>query len=195
MTSKSRIGVGQVLLTLSLTLPLASCAAIQAQYEAETCTPTAAYAAGVNDARNGKNMDGNYAAAYYCSQDQASLNQSYIEGFQFAMDKIPSGPDSRHAGYECKSSFGNKVCGYNCVESMGTVQCASRPDQRCVANNFGQMACGYSCAKSQDTVKCAQKKNENCVADSFGNVECGRNCRVTPYGIRCGSRDLNRTRE
>lgn len=188
MNGKTRQANRWVLIILGAALTSVSCAAMQAQYVAEVCTPSAAYAAGVNDARKGHDMKGNYAANAACPQFAASLNQSYAEGFRFAFDKTAAAPGGKGPGYECRSSFGNKVCGYHCVESMGTVQCAARPDQMCLKTNFGKMACGYGCARSQDTVKCAQRKNESCVADSFGNVKCGRSCRVTPYGISCDKR-------
>lgn len=188
MNSNKRSRIRIVLLTMGAALTTISCAAMQAQYVAEVCTPSAAYAAGINDAKNRQDMKGNYAAGLSCPQFQASLNQSYAEGFRFALDKGTAGPDGRFPGYECKSSFGNKVCGYHCVHSMGTVLCAARPDQMCLQTDFGKMACGYGCAISQNTIKCAQRKNESCVADNFGNVKCGRNCRATPFGLRCDKR-------
>lgn len=54
-----------------------------------------------------------------------------------------------------QNAFGQQACGYNCAQSLQTVQCASTPDQNCVANNFGQIQCG-----------------RNCSVDDFGRFQC-----------------------
>lgn len=180
---------GLLLIALVTSLTLVSCAAMKAEYIAENCNPSAAYAGGVNDAKNGNDMKPNYASVFDCDEDQTALNQSYADGFKFGLNATAGDSGGRRADYQCKSSFGNKVCGYHCVQSMNTVQCASTPDQTCLATDFGEIACGYGCAKSQNTVKCAQRRRENCAADNFGNVKCGRNCRAEPSGVTCDGTD------
>ncbi len=165
---------------------LSGCAGMQAQYEAQYCTHDAAYAAGVNAAKNGQDMSGNYAATTSCSGDAAALNQAYTQGYQFGLRSTGGrGGPARPRGYECKNSFGKEICGYHCVESGTNVRCAATPEQQCMAGGFGKIACGYSCAKSQTTVKCAQRRRNNCAADSFGNVKCGRNCRLEFGTLKC----------
>jgi len=48
--------------------------------------------------------------------------------------------DRRAPRQECKSAYGKTACGYSCVAAYGQVQCASRPDGRCVASH-GTITC------------------------------------------------------
>ena len=178
---------GRGVAALGALVLVSGCASMQAQYEAQHCTHNAAYAAGVNTAKNGKDMLGDYAATTSCSSDAVGLNKAYTSGFQFGLRNTGgNGSSTSPPGYECRSSFGKEICGYNCVASGSSVRCAASPEQQCLAGGFGKIACGYNCAKSQNTVKCAQRRGNNCVADSFGNVKCGRNCRVEFGDIKCG---------
>lgn len=42
---------------------------------------------------------------------------------------------------ECLEAFGRVVCGYNCVESFGTIKCADWPGGVC-RESFGKITCG-----------------------------------------------------
>lgn len=69
---------------LIICLSLVGCA----QIKESICQADAAYAQGVNDAKDNKNMDDNYAMI--CSAEQrASLNSAYRQGYQFALRHQP----------------------------------------------------------------------------------------------------------
>lgn len=85
-----------------------------------------------------------------------------------------------------QSPFGSQACGYNCVQSINHVACASSPDQQCIADDFGHIACGYGCAKTATKVACAPRRDMNCVANSFNEIRCGHNCSLDRFGqIQC----------
>lgn len=176
--------VGGLLLIAAACL-LGGCAQMQADYIAKTCNTDAAYAAGVNHGKNGDDMVGNYGMVAGCPDNIDALNQAYSKGFTVGLESGAALPPNTEPEYQCKSSFGNEVCGYNCVKSNNNVQCASTPDQMCVAGKFGSTACGYGCAKSSKEVKCASRRRDNCVADNFGKIQCGRNCRIEKSKIVC----------
>lgn len=183
------MGGGAVLKTsiLGLAALATGCAAMQAQYVAQTCNHDAAYAAGMNDGKNGNNMRGNYASG--CPQDIAALNRAYSEGFKFGLKNTATTGNGRPQGYQCRTSFGNEVCGYHCVTSSGgNVRCAARPDQMCMTGGFGEIACGYNCAQSTNALACAQKRGNNCVG-AYGEVRCGKNCRIEFGNIKCDKRE------
>jgi hypothetical protein len=180
-----RLGVGAALLLFLLFG--SGCAQMQSALVAEVCTPDAAYAAGVNDAKNGRDMQSNYSSG--CPAP-AGLNDSYRKGYQFGLSRTePASPSSERAGYGCVSSFGREVCGYECKESLGSAQCASTPDQQCVVGPFGKIACGYSCVVSPFAARCAVHRGNNCVSDSAGNIQCGRNCRIDYGNPTCDSKE------
>lgn len=80
-----------------------------------------------------------------------------------------------------QNPFGARACGYNCVNTIEQVACASTPDQQCVADNFGHIACGYSCVKTMSKAACANRRDMNCIANHFNEIRCGRNCRMDNF--------------
>ena len=171
---------------------LSGCAAMQQSYVEQKCNTDAAYAAGVNAAKNGRNMRANYAAD--CPTNQAEINASYRQGYQYAFSANNNnsginininGNNSRSNGWMCTQGIGGEVCGYGCITSFGVTRCARFPGQQCLADNFGNIACGYHCMKSLNSVKCAQSWGDNCVKSNFGDVKCGINCRFDFGQIKC----------
>lgn len=79
---------------------------------------------------------------------------------------------------KCIMTNNGQACGYNCVNSMGNVRCASKPDQICRSDDNGNIACGYNCVVTPNVVHCAAFASDNCVSDIFGHVHCGQNCRT-----------------
>ncbi|MDI9819373.1 MULTISPECIES: DUF3421 domain-containing protein [unclassified Legionella] len=82
--------------------------------------------------------------------------------------------------------FGQMACGYNCIQSINRVGCASSPDQQCLADNFGTITCGYGCVKTPLKVICANRRSENCVINNYNESRCGKNCRIDRFNrIQC----------
>jgi|GEM_PF-2274240 len=86
---------------------------------------------------------------------------------------------------ECIDYFGSQVCGYHCVKSTTSAQCAPTPEQSCIIGSYGNIACGYGCVKSFDRVQCAQVRGQSCVADNFGHIECGYDCKAGINVLAC----------
>jgi hypothetical protein len=78
-----------VFLIFPLMLLLGGCARLQQDYIEQTCNTDAAYAAGVNDAKNNIDMQTNYAGG--CPANVATLNDSYRRGYQFSLAQVNSG--------------------------------------------------------------------------------------------------------
>jgi hypothetical protein len=100
-----------------------------------------------------------------------------VQGLQTLTEIEPS------AQPKCIRTSTGIACGFNCVNSMNNVRCASQPDQICRSNPLGIIACGYHCISTVKTVRCALYSSDVCVADSNGNVFCGINCRVERNAI------------
>lgn len=105
---------------------------------------------------------------------------------------------------ECRSAFGQTVCGYNCIAANGKVRCAEWPGGVCKAA-FNDVVCGPSapvgwregsisyfsslpkaeCYSANEKTVCGY----NCTA-AFGEVACsqwpGGVCKATDGGVVCG---------
>lgn len=174
-------------LVIALCILLPGCAQLTELVEQEMCSRDAAYAAGVNAGKDGHEMASNFA--WGCPMPDG-LNEAYKEGYQFGLAHS-RGPDATVAGatHQCLSSYGQKVCGYDCKQSGTTTRCASTPDQQCVKDDFGEIACGYGCVKTSTSVGCAKHRSGNCVSDIVGNIKCGRNCRVEYGSLKCDQKE------
>ena len=180
------------LVTAILVFSVLGCTALKEDMIASACNESAAYAAGVNDAKSGSDMQSDYAAL--CPANQAALNDSYRQGYKFALSHKPSpvivdgGPERHHhhARKECVGVFGEQVCGYHCKQSGINAKCAQHPDQECIVGTLDKIECGYSCMRNElGEVKCASFRGDNCVKDALGNIRCGRNCRIEFAQIKC----------
>ena len=168
------------------------CAALKEEYIKTTCNESAAYAAGINDANSGNDMQSNYASQ--CPANPIELNQRYQAGYKYALAHKPTqinvdvdtGGRGRRGNRQCIRNFVMEICGYDCKRSGANARCAPRPDQECMVGTFDEIACGYSCIKnSMGDVKCAQHRGENCAKDMVGNVKCGRDCRIDFGQLKC----------
>jgi hypothetical protein len=134
---------------------------------AEDCSPQGAYVAGYNDGKINAPMQSHYAAG--CPGNLSQLNWRYIAGYRDAAstNKRSNPPQ------QCINNFGSQACGYHCVQVAFKAQCASKPDQMCMADQMGDIACGYNCVATMSEVKCATSRKQSCVADPFsGHVNC-----------------------
>lgn len=152
---------------------------ITSAFAEANCNVDAAYAQGMDDARNQASIQTQYGNnCYYVNR--AAINQAYRDGYA-------AGAQMPLAKRQClKTDFG-EACGYDCKRgNYGEVRCAKYPTQQCLVDQFGKVHCGYSCVKSQQgKVKCARSYLDNCVINNYGQIRCGRNCRITVAGIRC----------
>jgi len=166
-------------------LALSACASFVAEleqgYVAGHCTITAAYSQGLSDGENRRLAVANYATD--CPDNKDALNAEYLSGYK---DGVRSRHhEDRHSRgrhpypeHECIESFGDKVCGYNCVQAGSKIRCAATPYEQCLAGDWDEIACGYNCMKNSGKVKCARYRIHNCVSTSFGEITCGLNCRI-----------------
>lgn len=58
---------------------------------AQMCNPNAAYAQGVNDAKNSVDMKYDYAGWYSCPYSNAAINAAYQQGYQFGLIAVNEG--------------------------------------------------------------------------------------------------------
>ncbi|MDX1901527.1 MAG: hypothetical protein SFW66_05930 [Gammaproteobacteria bacterium] len=146
-----------------LTTQLTACAELTAQYNTTHCTTNAAYAAGVNAATSGNEMETTYDSL--CSENSDALNNAYQNGYKYGLAHQPT-------------SVKTKVIVYN----------GNHPDKQCVSDSFGNQTCGYNCAKTPFQIQCAKDPENNCVSNVFNDIKCGSNCHVDQFNqINCDS--------
>ncbi|WP_119343495.1 hypothetical protein [Facilibium subflavum] len=79
----------KIIVSLSSIFLLSSCAQMMTQMAQQNCTLDAAYASGVNAAKEGNSMDRNYASiCSYINLSEAEklkLNAEYRKGYQFGL--------------------------------------------------------------------------------------------------------------
>ena len=126
-----------------------------AEIQKTTCTTDSAYAQGVNDARDNQNMQSNYAS--YCPTNQSKINAAYRRGYKTGLKHQSNNSQSTSAkdGWMCLDSYGQQVCGYNCIK-----------------DDF-------------DKVYCGQRRYDNCITDTFGHIKCGKHCRIDVNSATC----------
>lgn len=140
---------------LILIVLLGSCASMMEDY----CSENTAYSAGVNDARNGQDMNAHYA--YSCPADmKEQATESYNKGYHTGLEAGEKGSGQINVVLggggpkrECLEKYGKRVCGYNCVEAYGNIRCASRPDHNCV-EAYGDIRCGRDCRTEYGQIVC-----------------------------------------
>jgi hypothetical protein len=140
------------ILILSLGSP--GCAAMTRAWVAQNCNREAAYAAGMNAAKDNQSMSQNFGAL--CDPGiQGTVQAAYREGYAAGAG---SGAQvnvsiAATAERECISAYGKEACGYGCVQAYGEVKCAARPGDSCL-ESYGKIVCGTNCQKKAGTVVC-----------------------------------------
>jgi hypothetical protein len=81
--------LGFFILTYPIVTLLSGCAQLEQAYIQQTCNTDAAYAAGVNDAKNNVDMQANYASS--CPANVAELNDTYRKGYEFSLSQVSQG--------------------------------------------------------------------------------------------------------
>lgn len=145
----------------TLLLVMSACAAMQQQYVEQVCNTEGAYQQGYNDGHGAGHMDSSFASM--CPSDQESIRRAYRDGFDKGSAQKASEPQpveihvvhehENGPGWECKESFGQKVCGYDCRDAYGQVKCARVPGHNCVAA-FGVIKCGSRCREEFGEIQC-----------------------------------------
>jgi len=136
---------------------LSGCAAMQRDFVERSCNREGAFQKGYNDATAGQEMNNAWTTG--CPAESVEHVQSaYREGFLQARSERPrelhiSTDRPNRLGFECKESFGKKVCGYSCLEAFGNLKCAKFASHNC-AEGFGQIKCGKNCRVEFGNVKC-----------------------------------------
>lgn len=135
-----------VLVALLVGLSITSCAAMRDAY----CHYDGAFSQGMNDAREGKRMNGD--PAMICHEpDKEVVSRAYREGYLRGTDSgrsVVAMPPQ-----QCIRAYGQEACGYNCVKSYGQLACASHPSENCVAS-YGKIRCGSRCRAEYGQIVC-----------------------------------------
>ena len=130
-----------------------------AAYRYNYCTYDGAYALGVNDANTETSM--RPKPAELCDQKvKSEVRKGYREGYSTALKSRPTKVEvnvDNNIGtsnqQECKGSYYNRTCGYNCIWSFGTWYCAKRPSDRCL-EAYGKVKCGSNCRVNYGNIIC-----------------------------------------
>ncbi len=150
--------VAQWAILFSILMGLSSCAAIRENWLQETCNYDGSYEMGMNEARRGEEMN-----SYFIKQcppaTRAEAKRGYREGFAagahgHSLGLRQAGSDAaRGPGWKCQSAYGQKECGYHCVEAFGQIACAQQPHHKCV-EAFGNVRCGLNCRAEFGDIVC-----------------------------------------
>ena len=200
-----------------LLLLFPACAAMQQQAIDTYCNPDGAYQKGYNDGHETGRMDNSFVGM--CPSDQDSIRHSYRDGFdkgaaQRAVEPqpvqvvVPTPPGGGGDGWECREDYGQKTCGYHCVESYGKVRCAGSPYDTCVAA-FGDIKCGRNCREEYGEIKCDDVSGSPSGGspsgspsgnpggpgwechDHFGQQICGYHCLESFGQMKCAQRPFH----
>jgi hypothetical protein len=118
------------------------------------CTSDRAYESGVNDARNGEDMNSSGYAVVCPAEQRSTVQSSYRAGYERGLASAPTVVvATAPAEGTCVEAYGKKACGYDCVEAYGTIKCGTEPDHNCV-EAYGQIECGRNCRESYGAIEC-----------------------------------------
>ena len=141
------------LILITLTLSFSGCAAMMASYREAYCNYDGAYKAGMNDSRQGKEM--NVQFAHPCNASvRATAERGYREGYTngAAGGIVTIAPRPQ----QCVTAGGQRVCGYSCVQAYGKAACAQSPDHNCI-EAYGKLRCGPNCREEFGKIVCGPK--------------------------------------
>lgn len=150
----------KIMSILVLTIFTVSCAQMKEAEMKRLCNYEGAYNDGHNDAQKNEPMNSDAINTLCSEETKAEALQGYREGYKSATPAAPlviiNNNNGRHNNYppkECREKFGEKICGYNCVEAYGEIKCAQRPDHICLAH-FSEIKCGKNCKVEYGNIKC-----------------------------------------
>ena len=150
--------VTQWAILLGMLMGLSSCAAIRENWRQETCSYDGSYEMGMNEARRGEEMNSHFVNQ--CPEPtRAEAKRGYREGFAagaqgLSLSYSQSGSNAvRGPGWKCQSAYGQKKCGYHCIEAFGQIACAQQPHHKCV-EAFGNVRCGLNCRAEFGDIVC-----------------------------------------
>jgi hypothetical protein len=119
------------------------------------CNYEGAYAAGTNDANERRPMSG--MPSMSCPEaSKPDVLRGYREGYTNANRNRPAQLNiniGSSVKRDCHSSFGQEVCGYNCIQSFGKWYCGQQPTDNCV-ENYSNVRCGRNCHKHFGDIRC-----------------------------------------
>lgn len=137
-----------------VSLLMTGCAALTEQARQSECNTDAAYAMGVNDARQNSPMGADYRGLCQGYNIQA-INAAYRRGYMtITKSKSTGGGININIGrsgganghWECIDMPFKSVCGYGCLKTpFNKAYCGARPGDTCVINQFNQVKCGKHC--------------------------------------------------
>jgi len=110
-----------------------------------------------------------------------------------------SHPGPPPAEAECKSAFGQTVCGFGCIAAYGAVKCARTPEGRCQAA-YGEITCwdpdtdaprpGPGRPGRPNPWPDRDPGNGASCENAFGKTACGYDCKTAFGDIKCAQTPL-----
>jgi hypothetical protein len=153
------------LIALALGSMVLSCAQLEEmhrrdmEYQRESfrnkyCSYEGAYSLGVNDAKAGRDM-GTDVSERCLDGAKGEAQRGYREGYTSERQNRPTiiQLQTQVEKPDCHYEFGDKVCGYNCLQSYGHWYCAKRPQHVCV-EQYGKVKCGLNCRSKFGQITC-----------------------------------------
>lgn len=135
---------------------MSACAGMMASWRAANCHYDGAYTAGMNDAREGKPMQPQFASSCEAPK-RAEVARGYREGFTAGAGGtvMVAGSTAPTKQWKCEQAYGKKACGYECIEAYGNIACAQDPNHNCV-EAYGKIRCGANCRSEFGKIVCDQ---------------------------------------
>jgi len=101
-----------------------------------------------------------------------------------------SHPEPTPAQAECKSAYGQTVCGFGCIAAYGDVKCARTPEGRCQAA-YGEITCWDPDTEHPHRRHHAPPEEPGATCrTAYGKTACGHDCTIAFGDIKCAQTPL-----
>lgn len=156
----------------------------------QECNHRAAYAAGVEDARQKRQMKMDFGR--HCPYDQSTLSLLYRQGFENgALARLDGNVEhprwyTEGASGPKKSRFTHNDSGDDAPVEKMKLKPYDPTKWHCFPDQDGNKVCGFYCQRASGKVKCTGSKSQRCVKNEKGDLACGYNCTSTAKTAKCG---------
>jgi hypothetical protein len=139
-------------IALLVSLAHLGCAGAMSSWREANCNYDGAYKAGMNAARGGEEMEQNFAGP--CEPDtRPDAERGYREGYTEGVASTAPPQTAGGRKWRCEEAYGQKECGYECVQAHGEIACAKKPEHNCVEAH-GEVRCGLHCRSDFGKIVC-----------------------------------------